>query len=228
MKNHLKALKDLNGNFICPYCQSLWDDRRKLGGHISNCKNHPNKKIHDIGHIKARNNLVKKYISHEIIPSFLGKHHSNSSKEKISKSTSSRIINGNHQFARIKTKYFNVKTIDGNEYFVQGTWELNVANKLYELGIPWENKTRLEYQADILRHYRPDMTLKDRPNTYIEVKGYFSDQDKCKMKNVLLSNPKITIYFLHLDYYHRFINNEIALEDCQILTLDNISKIKSH
>lgn len=98
-------------------------------------------------------------------------------------------MNGGHTYGRIKTKYYKVETIDGNSFLVQGTWELNVAKRLHELEIPWENKTRLKYKTDIIRHYRPDMTLIDRPNTYIEVKGFFSDQDREKMKAVLLSNP---------------------------------------
>lgn len=98
-------------------------------------------------------------------------------------------MTSNHNGNIVRTHHYQAKTCDGNSFLVQGTWELNVAKRLHELEIPWENKTRLKYQTDIIRHYRPDMTLIGRPNTYIEVKGYFSDQDREKMKAVLLSNP---------------------------------------
>lgn len=133
-------------------------------------------------------------------------------------------MNGGHAYGRIKTKYYKAETIDGNSFLVQGTWEMNVAKRLYELGISWENKTRLKYQTNITRHYRPDMTLKDRPNTYIEVKGFFSNQDREKMKAVLLSNPYATIYFIHANDYHDFINGKIGLEARLIMTLDNLDK----
>ena len=221
--HHLKhASKDEFGRFECPYCHSMWSTRQKLGGHLSNCKLHPNKSIHDHGHKKAGQKYSERYANFEIAPSFLGRHHSKETKEKISKATTTRILNGGHAYGRIKTKYYKAEVVDGNSFLVQGTWELNVAKRLYALGISWENKTRLKYQTNITRHYRPDMTLKDRPNTYIEVKGFFSNQDREKMKAVLLSNPQATIYFIHANDYHDFISGKIGLESRLIMTLDNI------
>ena len=220
--NQLQASKDSLGRFECPYCHLIWSTKQKLGGHLANCKLHPNKALHDEGHKKAGQKYAERYANFEITPSFLGKHHSKETKEKISKATTINIVNGGHEYGRVKTKYYKAEVIDGNSFLVQGTWELNVAKRLYDTGIPWENKTRLEYQTDIIRHYRPDMTLIDRPNTYIEVKGYFSDQDREKMKAVLLSNPQATIYFIHANDYHDFISGKIGLESRLIMTLDNI------
>lgn len=217
-----QTIKLETGSFKCPYCDSTWPTKQKLGGHLANCKLHPNKALHDKGHKKAGQKYAERYASFEITPSFLGKHHSKETKEKISKATTINIVNGGHEYGRVKTKYYKAEVIDGNSFLVQGTWELNVAKRLHELEIPWENKTRLKYQTDIIRHYRPDMTLIDRPNTYIEVKGYFSDQDREKMKAVLLSNPQATIYFIHANDYHDFISGKIGLESRLIMTLGNI------
>ena len=231
-KQHLRKIHGLmtakkleSEAFECPYCHTIWPTRQKLGGHAANCKFHPKKALHDEGHHKATKKIREGYANGTIIPVWLGRKHSTKTKELISQKTTLRRMTSNHNGNIVRTHHYQAKTCDGNSFLVQGTWEMNVANRLYELGIPWENKTRLKYQADITRHYRPDMTLKDRPNTYIEVKGYFSDQDREKMKNVLLSNPQATIYFLHLEDYHKFVEHKIALEECLILTLNNIKEI---
>lgn len=54
-------------------------------------------------------------------------------------------MTSNHNGNIVRTHHYQAKTCDGNSFLVQGTWEMNVANRLYELGIPWENKTRLKY-----------------------------------------------------------------------------------
>jgi len=78
----------------------------------------------------------------------------------------------------------------------------------------WNNKTYLTYITDIQRTYHPDFYLPSL-NVYIEVKGYYSENDKQKMRAVLLSNPNIKIYFISgIDNtYYNFIEEKITLSN---------------
>lgn len=89
MKKHGITLhaKCINGIYKCPYCNAQFKNSKKLGGHISNCKKHPDKQFHDLAHIKSGKTLRIKYKSGELINTWKGKHHSDSSKRKMRKST---------------------------------------------------------------------------------------------------------------------------------------------
>lgn len=45
--------------------------------------------------------------------------------------------------------WYKVKNLDGVEYTVRGTWELNVAKRLSELGYHWIKKIHISYTTDI-------------------------------------------------------------------------------
>ena len=68
--------------------------------------------------------------------------------------------------------------------------------------------------------YNPDFFL---PNTneYIEVKGWFSEKDKIKMKCIKEQYPQISIYFIDKNSYFDFIKGKISLE--KEMLLNNIS-----
>lgn len=90
--------------------------------------------------------------------------------------------------------YYKIKNINDVEWSVRGSWELKIAEKLNQLNILWERNHMLKYSKCvddkcILKNYNPDFYL---PNTdeYIEVKGYYSDIDKEKMKLVKEHNPR--------------------------------------
>ncbi len=90
--------------------------------------------------------------------------------------------------------YYKIKNINDVEWSVRGSWELKVAEKLNQLNILWERNHMLKYSKCvddkcILKNYNPDFYL---PNTdeYIEVKGYYSNTDKEKMKLVKEHNPR--------------------------------------
>lgn len=65
---------------------------------------------------------------------------------------------------------------------VDGTWELAVAKYLDSLGVEWRrNKNRFGYLHPNGKEsfYTPDFYVKDW-DSYIEVKGYETDLDRCK------------------------------------------------
>lgn len=104
--------------------------------------------------------------------------------------------------------------MDGKEYTVRGHWEENVAKRLNELSYNWVKNTWLEYHDNegITRHYNPDFYLPD-VNAYVEVKGYYSNYDKTKMKLVLRQHPEITVFFLHCQDYQDFIGGKLQLDE---------------
>ena len=65
---------------------------------------------------------------------------------------------------------------------VDGTWELLVAKHLDTLNILWGRNTKRFQYIDTngkCRHYTPDFWV-DTWSTYIEVKGYETELDRCK------------------------------------------------
>jgi hypothetical protein len=134
-----------------------------------------------------------------------GKRHSQTieTREKISKARSKILDVAAAGFKDVG--WYKVKNINNVEYTVRGHWEENVALKLNEYNILWEKNKWIEYfDGEIIRHYNPDFYIPDK-NLYIEVKGYFSDKDKLKMKLVLDQND-VKIYFIGSDKYQKFIN----------------------
>jgi predicted nuclease of restriction endonuclease-like RecB superfamily len=81
---------------------------------------------------------------------------------------------------------------DGSVVIMDSTWEVAMARKLDELGIIWERDTnrKLWYftPAGRRRNYIPDFYLPDL-DMYIEVKGYWTDTARTKMKDVVMRYP---------------------------------------
>lgn len=79
-----------------------------------------------------------------------------------------------------------MKNLDRKEFTVRGYWEENVAKRLNDLGLLWIKNQRIKYVDDkgIRRTYNPDFYIPSLKR-YVEVKGYYSDKDKRKMKFVL-------------------------------------------
>jgi len=82
--------------------------------------------------------------------------------------------------------------LDGREVQMDSTWEVAMAQRLEELGVTWvrDNTLKLEYltRAGRKRKYIPDFYLPDY-DLYIEVKGYWTDAARYKMKSVQERNP---------------------------------------
>ena len=83
-------------------------------------------------------------------------------------------------------------TIEGLIVSMDSTWEVACATRLDELGIKWErdHSIKLGYvtRGKRKRNYIPDFYLPEY-DVYIEVKGYWTDAARHKMKDVQARNP---------------------------------------
>jgi hypothetical protein len=102
-----------------------------------------------------------------------------------------------------KCKWHEVKNSEGSTIKVQGTYEKRFAKILNILDPKWIkihpliSNIKLEWfdENNILHNYFPDFwcpTLKK----YFEVKGWYTDRDKIKMKYILSKYNNIEIIFL--------------------------------
>ena len=75
---------------------------------------------------------------------------------------------------------------------MDSTWEVAMAERLDELGVRWERddtmKIKYVCRKKFNRNYIPDFYLPDH-DLYIEVKGYWTDAARHKMKDVQERNP---------------------------------------
>ena len=82
--------------------------------------------------------------------------------------------------------------IDGSIVSMDSTWEVACARRLDELGIRWIRNPglKLKYitRGRRARNYIPDFYLPDH-DVYIEVKGYWTEAARHKMKSVQERNP---------------------------------------
>lgn len=76
---------------------------------------------------------------------------------------------------------------------MDSTWEVACAERLDILGIDWERDTsiKLQYKDKKLRprNYIPDFYLPEL-DIYLEVKGYWTDSARWKMRDVMQRNPE--------------------------------------
>lgn len=97
---------------------------------------------------------------------------------------------------RKKKKLWSIKSTyalpDGTLVDMDSTWEVACAKKLDELKIKWvrDPLMKIEYRDKKLRlrNYIPDFYLPEL-DIYLEVKGYWTDAAKWKMKDVCQRNP---------------------------------------
>ena len=99
---------------------------------------------------------------------------------------------------KLWSKKSNYTCVDGSIVSMDSTWEVACARRLDELGIRWirDPKMKLGYvtRGRRKRNYVPDFYLPDL-DVYIEVKGYWTDAARHKMKDVQARNP-VTIIIL--------------------------------
>jgi len=81
---------------------------------------------------------------------------------------------------------------DGSIVIMDSNWEVAMANRLDELDINWhrdpEMKLEYETRSGRKKNYIPDFYLPDL-DIYVEVKGYWTDAARHKMKDVIKRNP---------------------------------------
>ena len=196
----------MTDRIYCKFCGKSCGNRGGLIAHMHCCKSNPNRqsyyhspkagrkkgktyfvwnkgftKENNIIVAQAANTLHEKYVTRKIIPSFLGKHHSKAVKQRLSNVATARHLNGwDNQCGRAKKLKYTRK--DGNIITVDGSWEYHVAEYFDSNNINWvRNTKRFEYinLKGNKATYCPDFYLPDI-DTYIEIKGYETDLDKCK------------------------------------------------
>lgn len=141
-KKSKSKYKSIKGEYICE-CGRCFTNPQSFNAHLSHCDKHhevigtirkkrPNELYHtmcwenktndELNKIyeKTSKTLKSKYKSGEIIPTFLGKHHSEETKEKIRKAIHNRYIDGKQHGAFIKDKPSYIE-----QWFID-----NVINKL--------------------------------------------------------------------------------------------------
>lgn len=181
---NLDELQINDGNYICPYCKKefcpkgisthIWRIHGKGINHKPTRDNFVpyNKGLTKEQHPsiqKAANTYKKRIKDGEIIPSFLGKTHTEESKNKIAKFGGYRKGSG-----RGKSGWYK-------SYWCDSTWEL--AWIIYHLDhdIKFErNKIGFEYFYNNRKcKFYPDFLIK---GIYIEIKGYMDDKNLEKIK----------------------------------------------
>jgi hypothetical protein len=84
------------------------------------------------------------------------------------------------------------ETSEGKKVSMDSTWEVAMAKRLDDLGVRWvrDDTLKLSYltRGRRKRKYIPDFYLPEY-DLYIEVKGYWTDAARHKMKDVQKRNP---------------------------------------
>jgi len=141
---------------------------------------------------KSRDSLLKRVETGQFMPNRKGIPLKTSTKEKLSEARS-KFLNerGNGGFRDVK--WFKSVDSFGNECSLRGTWERDVAEWLTRQGIMWTRKHYVKYlDENINRTYSPDFFI-PADNTVIEVKGFYSDKDKKKMRLVQEQHPALIV-----------------------------------
>jgi hypothetical protein len=129
------------------------------------------------GRLKTRSRSEAASIHNEKVPRTQSLEFKNKQRERIN----ARYESGWMPKAGRCKKYKYVSPIAG-EISLDGTWELAVAKWLDSNGFHWyRNTKRFEYTnlKETVSHYTPDFWV-DELQSYIEVKGYETELDRCK------------------------------------------------
>lgn len=85
----------------------------------------------------------------------------------------------------------------GNSVFLMSSLEIQYYNYLVKNNVRWKKPNSIVYKDNLGKEhwYKPDFELIDS-NEIIEIKGYFWNNDKIKMKWVIEQNPSLDIKIL--------------------------------
>lgn len=193
-------------NYICIYCRKACKNANSLRNHERLCKLNPNRhftKFNDQEWQKRKgtNQYIKAKQEGKPMPkypkrlgSWLGRHHTEESKRKISEKLS------------LNNRGGRCKWYDYNGIQLQGTWELSIAKKLDTFQIHWKKTKELKYTLKYIddnnkKHvYNPDFYLQEY-NCFLEIKGHWWGNDKRKMELVMQQNPSVKIIIIEKDLY---------------------------
>ena len=190
---------------ICKFCSKECHNQNSLKNHERLCKNNPERTVKEKTdkwyeamhkrkgcgtnqYIKAKklglpNPIVSEETRKKLSLTNKGKKHSKESREHLSE-VQSKLLEEKGNGGFLDVKYYDLKNINNEDFKVRGTWELKYGIYLNNKNILWKRKVYLKYENEgILKTYSPDFYLPET-NEYIEIKGFFSDYDKEKMKLV--------------------------------------------
>ena len=109
---------------------------------------------------------------------------------------------------KLWSKKSDYTCLDGSIVSMDSTWEVACARRLDELGIRWirNSSLKLKYitRGRRARNYIPDFYLPDH-DVYIEVKGYWTEAARHKMKDVQKRNPVKIIILESLEEIGGFV-----------------------
>jgi len=190
----------------CRFCEKICKNNNSLRNHERLCHKNPDRQIivsnfiefnkkRKEQNIKGTNHFVKSKQLGLPIPLM-----SDETKKKISEALKNRVWTEEQrkqhsEVMKIAVKKHpdsytknnvvgRVKNIDYNGVKLKGKWELIVAKWLDDNQIKWEHETKsFEYEWNGIRNYYPDFYLPDF-DFFIEVKGYVTDRDLSKWKNI--------------------------------------------
>ena len=189
----------------CSACGEKFGTRKLLQvhKHETSC----GQQIKKLGYKKRDEILRRKYANGELHGSFKGKHHTKSSKEKMSK----KAVEHSYWEHRSRNPIIYESPIAG-KMNLDSYWELTVAKRLDSMNVTWYRpKLSLGYidNKGQKRYYCPDFFVKDYV-CFLEVKSPYIS----KRQNV---NGKIDYIKSHYDFI-QWIESE---EECNTFVLQN-------
>jgi predicted nuclease of restriction endonuclease-like RecB superfamily len=114
---------------------------------------------------------------------------------------------------KLWSKQSDYVTVEGTTVSMDSSWEVACAERLDALGIRWirnpDLKLKYTTRGRRIRNYIPDFYLPDH-DLYIEVKGYWTDAARHKMKSVLINNDVKILILEELEKIKIF-----TIEDCK-------------
>jgi len=199
----------------CKYCEKTCKNHNSLVNHERLCSNNPNKQIlksNLINYNAKRKELGIRGSNHFIKAEKLGLEKptvSEQTKKKISEARRRRKISDETRQKLSESMKMavqkspesytknnvcgRVKIVEYKGIKLKGSWEVIVAEWLDDNNIVWEHETKcFDYVWNGNRKYYPDFYLPDY-DVYIEVKGYETERDLEKWKNV----PNLVVFKLN-------------------------------
>jgi len=198
------------GGWLCQQCGQIFRTRREKQKHSK--ENHKHRawnfgltKETSKAVAKSRETFMRRYKTGEIKKFVF----SAERREKISEAVSKWLESDSYDTHFKRIKRFLVKNIDGVEYKCQGKWEKAVAEKLNSMGVKWVRGKPILYKMDGVTHrYNPDFYIPNE-DRYVEVKGFYFERDRIKMRHVMEQNPELQIYFIDYKKYQSFLDGKI-------------------
>tara|TARA_R110001583_G_scaffold14285_3_gene60101 strand:- start:4114 stop:4497 length:384 start_codon:yes stop_codon:yes gene_type:complete len=114
---------------------------------------------------------------------------------------------------KLWSKQSDYITVEGTTVSMDSTWEVACAKRLDELEVRWIRNPSIKLKYNTrgrrARNYIPDFYLPDY-DVYIEVKGYWTEAARHKMKSVQALNPVRIIILESLSEIKNMSINQIV------------------